>query len=332
VTSQDAAVPIESGKRYEMRLILARYGLIVLLVILAIVFETLRPSFLSFSNINGQLRSASISAIMFLGLTWVMAAGEIDASFMSVAAMTNMIVAGTVASGHGWVAASLCGLAASLVAGGLNGFLVAYLGLPGLVTTIATGGFAGAIAAAIGRGSSLSLGSTGFLGSFLGASVGAIPLVTVVVVVLYACAWMLQEKLTFGRYIYALEQNRAAVTQAGVPAERLLILLYSLSGFFSGLAGILLAADLASGQPYIGTSYFVDGFTAVLLGGMVLKLAKPNVLGTIVGVLFLAVLLSGSALLGWNDAQRQVMKGCLLLVGVAAVILARQPSRRRART
>jgi ribose transport system permease protein len=316
--------------RFEARQIFVRYGLLALLVVLIVVFGMLRPSFFSAGNVTSQLRSASIAAVMFLGLTWVMAAGEIDASFMSVAALANMIVAGMVASGYGWVAAATAGLAVSLAAGGINGFLVAYLGLPGLVTTIATGGFAGAIAAAIAQGSSISLSSTGFVGIFLGATVGPVPLLTIVVAALYAGAWVMQEKLTFGHYIYALEQNRAAVTQAGISAERLLVLLYGLTGLFSGLAGILLAADLSSGQPYIGTSYFLDGFTAVLLGGMVLKLAKPNVLGTIVGVLFLAVLLSGSALLGWNDAQRQVVKGCLLLFGVAAVILARR-NRRPAR-
>jgi ribose transport system permease protein len=89
------------------------------------------------------------------------------------------------------------------------------------------------------------------------------------------------------------------------------------------IACILLAADLSSEQPF-GTSYFIDGFTAVLLGGMVLKLGKPNVVGTIVGVLFLAVLLSGGALLGWTDAERQIIKGCLLLVGITAVIGARR--------
>jgi ribose transport system permease protein len=312
----------------DFRLGLVRYGLIGLLIILGVVFAWLRPSFISPSNINDQLRSASISAIMFLGVTWIMATGEIDASFMSVAALANMVVAGMVTASWGWPLAAACGLVAGLAAGALNGLLVAFLGLPGLVTTIATGSFIGAMAAAIGRGASISLSSRGFIGALLAIKVGPVPLIAICVAVIYLVAWLVQEKLTFGRYIYALEQNRRAVTEAGVSAERLLILLYCLSGLFSGIAGIILAADLASGQPYIGTSYFLDGFTAVLLGGMVIKLGKPNVIGTIVGVIFLAVLLSGGALLGWNDAQRQVVKGCLLLFGVAVVIGARRRSSR----
>jgi len=322
-TRSDVATGTQSTE-FDARRAFVRYGLIVLLVILAIVFARLRPSFVSASNISDQLRSASISAVMFLGLTWIMAAGEIDASFMSIAALSNMIVAGMVTAGYGWPVAAFAGLVTGLVAGGANGFLVAYLGFPGLVTTIATGSFAAAMAAAIGLGGSLSLPTAGFVGNFLALKVGVVPVVSIGVVLLYAGAWFAQEKLTFGHYVYALEQNRKAVTEAGISAERLLILLFCLSGFFSGIAGILLAADLSSGQPYIGSSYFLDGFTATLLGGMVIKLGKPNVIGTIIGVLFLAVLLSGAALLGWNDAQRQVVKGCLLLFGVAAVIWARR--------
>ena len=90
---------------------------------------------------------------------------------------------------------------------------------------------------------------------------------------------------------------------------------------------MLLAADLSSGQPYLGTSYFLDGLTAVLLGGTALKLGKPNVIGTLAAVVLLIGLLNGAALLGWSDSQRQIVRGSLLLIGVGLVVLARRRSR-----
>lgn len=312
---------------FDYQTFFVRYGLFFLLAITFIAFAWLRPTFVSAGNINDMLRSASIAAIMFLALTWIIAAGEIDVSFMSVAALANMIVAGLASHGYGWPVASLAGLAAGIVFGVINGGLVAIFRLPALVSTIATGGLAGSIAAAIGLGTSISLSSTGFVGALLHANIGIVPVLTIIVILLYALAYYLQEHLTFGHYLYAMEQNRAAVSEAGIPVNRILFLLYILSGVLSSIAGIMLTADLSSGQPYIGSSYFIDGLTAVLLGGMALKFGKPNVIGTIAGVALLASLLSGAALLGWTDSQRQIVRGALLLVGVAIVVWARRKNR-----
>ncbi|WP_061935138.1 ABC transporter permease [Aureimonas sp. AU22] len=315
------------AQAFDLRRLIVRYGLFVLLAVLVVVFSWLRPSFASVGNITDMLRSASISAVMFLGLTWIIAAGEIDVSFMSVAALSTMIIAGLVSAGFGWPVAVLIALGAGVVVGLLNGLLVAGMGLPALVITIATGGLAGSIAAAIGKGTSIPMATTGFVGPIVDADVGIVPLIALIVAALYAVAWFLQDRTTFGHYIYAMEQNRRAVVEAGVRANRILLMLYVLSGTLSAVAGVLLAADLSSGQPYIGTSYFIDGLTAVLLGGMALKMGKPNMIGTLVGVMLLAVLLSGAALLGWTDSQRQIVRAALLIAGVALVVWTRRKTR-----
>jgi ribose transport system permease protein len=315
------------AQAFDLRRLIVRYGLFVLLAVLVAVFSWLRPSFASVGNITDMLRSASISAVMFLGLTWIIAAGEIDVSFMSVAALSTMIIAGLVSAGFGWPMAVLVALSAGVVVGLLNGLLVAGMGLPALVITIATGGLAGSIAAAIGKGTSIPMATTGFVGPIVDADVGIVPLIALIVAALYAVAWFLQDRTTFGHYIYAMEQNRRAVVEAGVRANRILLMLYVLSGTLSAVAGVLLAADLSSGQPYIGTSYFIDGLTAVLLGGMALKMGKPNMIGTLVGVMLLAVLLSGAALLGWTDSQRQIVRAALLIAGVALVVWTRRKTR-----
>ena len=312
---------------FDLRRFVVRYGLFFLLAVLLAVFSWLRPSFASAGNVTDMLRSASISAVMFLGLTWIIAAGEIDVSFMSVAALSTMIIAGLVSTGFGWPVAVLVALGAGVLVGLLNGLLVAGMGLPALVITIATGGLAGSIAAAIGKGTSIPMATTGFVGPIVDANVGIVPLIALIVAALYAVAWFLQDRTTFGHYIYAMEQNRRAVVEAGVRANRILLMLYVLSGSLSSVAGVLLAADLSSGQPYIGTSYFIDGLTAVLLGGMALKMGKPNMIGTLVGVMLLAVLLSGAALLGWTDSQRQIVRATLLIAGVALVVWTRRKTR-----
>ncbi|MCH4564349.1 ABC transporter permease [Halomonas sp. EGI 63088] len=327
--SVPATVSCQKAEKTAERVVM-RYSFFLLVAVVFVALAILRPSFTTLGNIHGILLSTSIAGLMFLGLTWIIAAGEIDVSFMSVAALANMAVAGLVSTGVGWPIAVLGGLGVGIVFGVLNATLVAVFRLPALVITIASGALAASLAAAIGKGTSISLASTGFVGAILDARiVGAIPLLAVIVGLLYVVAWVLQEKLTFGRYIYAMEQNREAVVEAGIPVTRLMFLLFVLSGIGSAMAGVLLSANLSSGQPYLGNSYFFDGLTAVLLGGMALKFGKPNVLGTLAAVLFLVGLLNGAALLGWTDSERQIIRGSLLLIGVGLVVLARTRTNRR---
>jgi ribose transport system permease protein len=301
----------------------ARYSLVAILVVITFVFAWLRPEFADPGNVNKILHAAGISAIMFLGATWVIACGELDVSFMSIAALSDMLVAGLVAHGFGWATACAVGIVAGIAVGLLNGALVGYFGLPPLITTIATGGIAQSVAAAIGQGSSMEISGTGFVGRFLTTNFGVLPAVAVLAGGLYALAWYVQERLAFGHYLYAMEQNRRAVGEAGIPVRRIVLILFVVSGVTAAVAGVLLTADLSSGQPRIGLSYFLDGLTAILLGGMVVKFAQPNVLGTLVGVLLLGELVSGTALLGWPDWQRQVIKGGLLMLGAAIVVRGR---------
>jgi len=330
MTTIAQARPImKKGSRIELQALLVRYGLVLLLIAVSALFAWQQPSFASPGSLSNLLRSSAISAIMFLGLTWIIAAGEIDVSFMSVAALSNMITAGFVDAGSGWIVASSAGIASGLAVGFLNGTLVALLRLPALVITIATGGLAASVAAAIGHGTSISLRTTGFVGDIVTTSIGLVPILAIAVLVLYQFAYILQDRMTLGHYIYAMEQNREAVVEAGIPVSRILMLLYLLSGGLSAVAGVLLTADLSSGQPYIGGSYFIDGLTAVLLGGMVLKMGQPNVIGTVVGILLLAVLLNGAALMGWSDSQRQIVRGGLLIAGVSMVVWTRRKARPR---
>lgn len=296
------------------------FGLPSILVVLIVAFSIVTDTFMTPGNLAGLLQSAAISALLFLGLTWVFAIGEMDVSFVAIAALANMIVAGLVIAGYGWPLATLAAIAASVVVGLFNGVLIAKLGLPSLVTTIATGGMASALAAAIGLGSSIGIEEPSFLQVLFDTRIGIVSLVVVMTLLFVAATLYVQERLTLGHYIFAMATNPRAVREAGIPVSRIIILLCTFSAFCSGLAGILLAVELSSGQPSIASSLFLDGLTAVLLGGTMLKLGKPNIVGTVVGVLIIAVLVRGGALLGWTDAGFQIIKGLLLLFGVSIVV------------
>lgn len=315
--THDATLP-EPARRNAADL--ARlFGLPSILAATFLYFALAADTFLLPDSLLGLLQSAAISILLFLGLTWVYTIGEMDVSFVAIAALANMTVAGLVAAGLGWPVAVAAAIAASLAFGLLNGVLIGVLELPSLVTTIATGGIATAIAFAIGKGSSLGIDEPSFLHFLFTTRIAIFSLVALVVAALVAACWYVQERLTLGHYVFAIASNKRAAVEAGIPVARITVLLCVFAALCSGAAGILIAVELASGQPSIARSLFLDGLTAVLLGGTMIRLGRPNVLGTVVGVLIVTTLVRGGALLGWNDAAFQAIKGCLLILGVSIV-------------
>ena len=216
--------------------------------------------------------------------------------------------------------ASLC---IGLLAGFINGWLVAVMRLPGLIVTISMAGICASAAAAIGKGTVIRISDSGPIGWMLDTALfGFLPVIVLPVLLLAGVAWYLQERLTIGRYIYAMAGNEAAVNAVGVPVVRLKVLLFTLSGLCASMAGVMLAASLSSGQPMIGGPYLINGLTVVLLGGMMVHVGKPNIAGTLTATLFIGVLFSGAALLGLPDYQRQIIQGVLLAAGLGVAIWA----------
>ena len=299
------------------------FGLPLFLLAVIVGFSATTPGFVTLENVEGMIRTASVTGFLFLGLTWVFAVGEIDVSFVGIAAITNMVIAGLISEGYSWEISSLIGLLVGLLLGVASGVLVAYLGLPSLITTIAVGGIGIALAGAINQGSSLPVPQAENLDVLIFMSFGPIPLLALLCAAAFLVTWFVQERLTLGHYIYAIAENREAIVEAGILVRIIIMLLFIFSAVCASFGGFLLTIELSSGQPSIAASFFLDGLTAVLLGGTMLKLGKPNVLGTLVSVVLLAALVRGGALLGWPDSFFQIMKGVLLLIGVALVIWTR---------
>lgn len=300
---------------------LQRYGLACILAVICAGCAFANRDFGSFSNLANIWQNASIAAIMFLGLTAVIASGEIDVSFMEIAALSSVLFAWFLHRQIDPGTAALLAVGCGLSFGLCNGLLVGILSFPSLIVTIATGGLAHALAFIVGAGQPIYINTSGSIGYFVGAAIAGVPLIGLLSLLLYICAWFVQDRLVIGHRIYAMAQNRKALEEAGIGCKGIVFSLYIFSGLTAAVAGVLLAASLKSGQPTIGASFFLDGLTAVLLGTTVIKLGKPNVIGTAIGLALLAVLLNILALTGWPNYAREILKGVLLLAGVSVALL-----------
>jgi ribose transport system permease protein len=294
----------------------------VLLLVMALFSILNGKAFYQVYNLMNILKAAGSIAIMVLGLTWVIGMSEMDASFPEVASCASMLFAVMLnARVDPMLAAGLC-LLAGVGFGLLTSLLVVKLQFHSLITTIATSTIAGAVANILYNGSVLSikrLNSTALYKFFVGDVLG-FPVVFVIAVALYALALLVQEKTRYGQYVYALAENRQAVKETGVKTGRVITATFVLSSFFAAFGGIVYVLTVyKSGQPSMGSSFFLNGFTIVFLGAMALRLGKANVVGTFIGALVLSALTSGLTMLGSGFAVGQVIKGLLLIMGVAVV-------------
>lgn len=299
----------------------------IIVVVFAYFSIVVGSYFFSIGNIMNMLEQASIMGIMVLGVTWVIGADEMDASFPDIAACASMVFAILVHNGTGIGIALIAALVAGGILGTITSIAVVKYGFHSLITTIAVSTIAKSIAAAMNEGMPLPLPGikSSILYKFINARPGGIPVIFIIAVIIYILVFFLQERTRFGQYIYALGENRQAVTETGIKGKRVLSFIFILSAVFAALAGVIMVFMVyGSGQPKMGSAFFLDGFTTVFLGAMIMKLGKTNVVGTFAGACLLAIIVNGMTMIGASFAASQIIKGILLVIGVVIVSISKE--------
>lgn len=319
--------------KYIKKIFKAEYSLFWLIAAALVFFAVVQPAFFSFFNLMNVLKNASYMGLMVLGLTWVIAANEMDCSFPDVAACSSMVFAYLAINGLGVGMAFFFAVLAGVLCGVLTSVLVVRFHFHSLITTIAVSTIAKSVAAALNGGMPLSvpvIKSTG-LYKFINGDVAGIPMIFLITIVIYIILILIQEKTKYGQYVYALGENRQAMKEAGIKEGRILASVFITSALFAAIAGVLMVFVVyGSGQPKMGSSFFLDGFTVVFLGAMVLKLGKTNVVGTFLGGIMLAMIVNGLTLMGASFAVSQITKGLLLVIGIIMVAVGQRRRRGKA--
>jgi len=244
----------------------SQFGLIWLLFGMVVLFSITSSAFRSPDNLLEILRASGIYAILVLGLTWVVAVGELDVSFASAAALVSMITAYLINLGIPIGFIVILALAAGTMIGVINGIMVSYLKIPSLIATIATGFTATAIAKVMGEGKPIFITTgTRMVHEFVYGKIFGIPVLFLTALVIYLACRFLQDRTVMGQHLYALGENRQATQEAGINASKIVFYYFILSSVMSSIAGILVTAQFGSGQHEIGggNAVMIEGFTAV---------------------------------------------------------------------
>ncbi|WGX97447.1 ABC transporter permease [Nocardioides sp. L-11A] len=290
------------------------YGVVGVVVLFSVLLPVTYPTM---TNLTAVLGNEAVGLILAIAILIPVVAGYFDLSVASVLTLSMIVSIGCfqffetptpVACLAGVLIGSLFGL--------VNGFCVAWLEINAMVATLATGSIALGIALWWTNGSIFAENvPPGFRS--LGDRVGPVPLPIVYAGVLCLLAWWILEKTPTGRYLYAMGDGPVAARLVGLPTTTLTVGSFVASGTVAGVAGVVEAAILGSGNPQVGAGFLLPAFAAVFLGAAIYTIGRYNVIGTVVAVLILAALVAGLQQLGLPFYIESLLKGGVLLVAVA---------------
>ena len=305
------------------RNLLHRFGLLLVILIVGIALSLLTDTFLSVANFTNVARQISINGILAVGVTFVLLTAGVDLSLGSVVALSGVACATFAHPGdHSVFVPIAVGLLTGAACGLVNGVLVTRGGVAPFIVTLGMMTIARGLALIVSGGrpvADMSNELTALAGDFLG-----VPIPVLCFAGVAFAAWFFLRNFRLGRHIYAVGGNENAARAAGVPVEKVKLFAYGLCGLLTGLAGVVLAARITTGQPNAGQAYELDAIAAVVIGGTSLAGGVGTITGTLLGVLLIGVINNGLDLMGVSSYYQAVIKGVII---VGAVWLDRRQAR-----
>jgi ribose transport system permease protein len=318
-----------SGSRQGL-VLLSKYGTLVAMAIMLIVFGLAVPNgaFFTGENLINIVNQSSLTAIIASGLTIVLVVGEFDLSIGYVASLAGVLVTGLIV--RQGLPLFLAALVTLLIGGGIgavNGIVITKARVNAVVATLGIGTVVVGLSFGYTAGSPIVAVPKSFPHLALGKIAGLPNPIWLMAFVL-GLLWVVLNRTPLGQRIQAVGGNRDAARLAGIRTDRTKIAAFVIAGLCAALTGIMLASLLGSGTVSAADSYLMDSFAAVFLGSATLRDGEFHIVGTLIGVLIVNVGFNGLSQLGTPTFWQYVFKGGILVAAVALSTIARRYARK----
>lgn len=301
-------------------------SVLILFAICMIIFFAFRsPYFLSLRNFMNILSSVSVVGIIATGMTLVMITRGIDLSVGSIIALTGCVSALLMVNCQvPWPIAILITLGIGFVVGSINGVLITRFHVVPFIATLGSMNIFRGIAFILTNGQAIYVPNPVVTWLGTGKVFGLIPVPAIIMMSFFVIFWLITRFTVFGRNVFAVGGNSVASRLAGIPVQKLTLILYILTGVLSAIAGLVMTGLTSTAMPSAGDGYNLDTITAVYLGGNSANGGEGSVWRTFMGILIIGILNNGMALLSIQSYWQTFVKGCLLIAAVVFDMLRRR--------
>jgi len=301
-----------------------KYALFLVTVLLFVLFSLIAPNFLSSQNLLSIISGMAIVTIVAIGVTFSLSIDGFDLSVGSAVTLSNTLVISLfVWHGMNVGLSVILTIIICLIVACINLLLIITFKIPDLYATLATMFIVEGIALTYSEGGSISQGMTRMNGevttgnipstfSSIGSPIGA----TIIMIIIVIITYLFMHKTNPGRILYMIGSNKRAVHYSGIRTNRYIILSYTISALLASIGGILLASQVSSAQVNSGSSYLMTAVAAAFIGATASKSGKPNVIGTFLGALLIAILENGLVMLSVPYYGLNIIKGVVLAVAL----------------
>lgn len=290
------------------------YGVVAVFILEMVLFSMISPVFFSAKNILNVLRQIAITGILSTGMTFVIITGGIDLSVGAIIALVTVLTAGTLNATGSILLALLVGLLSGTAIGLLNGLGVAFGKMPPFIMTLGATSIASGLAFIYSQGLPIMI-----KGPFLklgNGSFGAVPYPVIYFAVILAVGYFLLKNTIFGRHVYAIGSNQEATRLTGVNIKTNKMMVYVISGFLAGVAGIIYTSQLGIGTAIAGSGYELNAIAAVIVGGASVNGGSGSLMGTFLGAVIIGALGNIMNLTSVNPFIQTFLTGIIIILAV----------------
>ncbi|MEE3913767.1 ABC transporter permease [Pseudomonas viridiflava] len=298
------------------RLLTATLPALVLIILVFFALEA--PGFMSWGNLSSLiLNNFVLLAIVAVGMTWAVAAGGIDLSVGTAVDFASLGFVVALNGGYGLGAAVVVALLAGGAAGAFNALLIAGLRISPFLATLGTLFIGTSVQQLLSDGGQPIYIAQGALPGIIGVVILGLPLPVWLVALLAGVYGLVLARGRLGREILAVGTQPQLAYYSGLSIRRIAVQVFVGSALACAVAGILLSSTVNAYVPMSGNAYLISAIGAVFMGTTLSRQGRPNIVGTLLGVLFINVIANGLLLIGWNFYWQQVATGALIFLVLA---------------
>ncbi|MDO5111532.1 MAG: ABC transporter permease [Clostridia bacterium] len=303
-------------KTDEFKLFMGKYGIGVILFGMLVILCIVEPSFRSTRNFINIAKQVAINGMIAYGMCLVITSGGIDLTVGAQLALAACLLGEFIMKREmAILPACIFTLAITTFLGMCNGLLIAKFNMFPFVVTLSMQLVIRGLAQVISNAQAISMTKEAFKNIYSGF-VGPIPVPVILFLIVTVIMYLLLHWTKLGRYILATGGNEKAAVASGVNVFWTKVLAYTISGFLSGLAGIILTAKTSSAQSNLGIGYETDAIAACVIGGTSFLGGVATVPGVFIGIFIIGCIYNGMNLIGVSSYYQTIVKGAMIIAAV----------------